>query len=64
MMTKSDREIGVTSVEGSELMTVRMRSSVTGAVWALGLAVLCGPPAALAGSKVQVGRPCHQPDRK
>lgn len=43
-------------------MTVRMRSSIAGAAWALGLAVLCGLPA-LAGSKVQVGRPCKQPNR-
>jgi hypothetical protein len=63
MMTKYDRKIGIVSVEESEFMTVRMRSSVIGAVWALGLAVLCGLPSARAGSKVQVGQPCNRLDR-
>jgi hypothetical protein len=39
-----------------------MRSSVIGAVLALGLVSVSGRRAA-AGSKVQIGRPCTQPDR-
>jgi hypothetical protein len=62
MMKKYDREIGIVSLEGSEFTDVRMRSSVIGAVLALGLVSVSGRPAA-AGSKVQIGRPCNQPDR-
>lgn len=62
MMTKYDREIGVVSLEGREFMTVSMPSSITGAALALGLSAVCGLPAP-AGTKVQVGRPCNQPNR-
>lgn len=44
-------------------MTVRMRLSLAGAVWAAAFTLLCGLPEARAGSKVQVGQPCNRPDR-
>jgi hypothetical protein len=50
------------SLERSEFMDVRTRSSIIGAVVALGLVALSGLPA-VAGSKVHIARPCDQPDR-
>jgi hypothetical protein len=61
-MRRYDREVGIVSLERSEFMDARTRSSLIGAVLALGLVALSGLPAA-AGSKVQIGQPCNQPDR-